>query len=155
MTKAELFEDIRALLREAPVATTLEPHRYRDDELVQYVRAALRHLRSIGVPTTTQLDSGVGAELTPQPSEQVGHLIALRVAAQLLNGDMIKKLNDGELGLFFRAGPDIVDTRDAVKAFKGAATGLEQEFSRLLMIVLSGTVDDGGSIFGQPSTSYE
>ena len=151
MTKSEIFEEVRTLLREPQTDTISDPWTYSDDDLVLQIRSALRHLKAKGVSTTTTVS--VEGVMDTEPSDAVGTLIALRVASVLLRGDMIRKLNSGELGMYFKAGPDIVDTKTVATNFKKIASEYEDEFEIMLVLALSET--SIGEVFGGPTLSQQ
>lgn len=153
MDRDELFEEIRTLLREPQTATVANPYRYTDLDLVPQIRSALRYLRTTGVPSDAVMDTT--GTLTTEPDETEGMLIAFRVAAMLLSGDLIKKLNDGELGVLFKAGPDTLDTKTATKSFETAAASYQQEFQKLLTIVLADVDGGTNNVFGSQNAVTE
>jgi hypothetical protein len=58
MVRADLFEHVRALLRDAQKNAGINaPQLYTDDDLVPQVRTALRHVLSLGVPTDAAMSS--------------------------------------------------------------------------------------------------
>lgn len=152
MGQDELYEEIRALLFEAQVDTVDKPWHYHDDELTFQVRSALRYLRAVGVSTDAEVD--VDGTFTTSPTETIGTLLAYIVASRLLNGDLIQKLLEGEIGIHFRAGRDVMDTKTAAHAFREKASQYKVEAEALMTIVL--TDADGGaeSIFGHGVTSW-
>lgn len=151
MTAAELFEEIRALLREPQLSTPGDPWEYQDDDLVVQVRSALRHIIAKGVLTDVAMSKdGV---LDPAPDEKVGMLLAYQVASALLSGDLTQMLLDGELGISFRSGPDQFDSKRAAITFKEIAGAYTDEADRLLTIVLSDQSGSGALVYGESTTS--
>lgn len=149
MGKAEIFEEIRTRLKEPQQEIGAEVWRYDDVELIRQVRSSLRTLRALGVNTDAVMsEEGV---LDPSPTDNVGMLIALDVCQRLLSGDLTQKLLDGEIGTYFRVGPDIIDTKTAMTAFQKHGQRLVDEFERLLVMVLADT-NDGTAFFGEPTT---
>lgn len=140
----ELFEEIRTLLREPQGRTVEAPYTYTNAELILSVRSALRHLRSVGIQTKGVLDTS--GTLEPALEEAVGVLVALYVAKNLLEGDMVSRLNSGELGMYFRTGPDVMDTRGSVPAFKEAAARYRERYEVMLTLVLTRGIE--GAVFG-------
>lgn len=146
MTVDELYEEIRAQLREAQEGAVAKPWRYGNADIVPQVRSALRHLRVLGVPLApTMTTAGV---LSEELTETQGLLVALRVVQRLLSGDLVQKLLDGELGVVYRSGADYVDTKTASMAFTSLATSVDEEFQRYLMIALANADGGSNSIFG-------
>lgn len=151
MTKAELIEEVRSLLNEAQLSTVEKPWHYTDVEFIPQIRSALRFLRTRGVATTGVMDKD-GTFSTEPSTEVEGALIALYVAEKLISGDLTQKLADGELGVIFKAGSDLIDTKVAAQSFSKAASGMADQFQTLLTIALSNA--DGGlnSVFGGTET---
>lgn len=152
MTKSELFEEIRNLLREPQINTVSQPWLYTDQELTLQVRSAIRHLSVLGVQSFTAVMTTDGA-LTSEPTAEQGLLIALYVVQRLLVGDLTNKLLQGDLGIYFRAGSDIIDSKTAAGEFQKAATGYKAEYERLLTMVLSDAIDVANSVFGDPDVT--
>ena len=149
MTKQELFEEVRTLLRDAQVAAVSSPYRYGDEDLTYQIRSALRWARTQGVVTDAAMSTE--GELAPEPSEPVGLLLAYRTAANLLQGDLISRLHSGELGMYFRAGDNIIDTKTAAGAFRFAAALFQNEVASLLFQLLS--ENNIGDVYGGPTLS--
>lgn len=149
MTKDDLFEDIRALLKQPQAFIIDEPWDYGDEDLIIHVRSALRHLRSRGV--TLEVDFSIDGELTGDLTESTGVLVSLYVAAYLLRGDLNNKVLNGSVGVVWRAGMDMLDTKTAAISLVQAAKDYERQYKELLMIVLSdaGTIE----VFGEPGTN--
>lgn len=150
MSLAEIYEEIRALLKDVQTATVDAPYTYSDDDLLYPLRSALRWARTKGVDTDADL--ALNGTLSPTPTETVGVLLSYRVASQLLRGDMISKLGTGELGLYFRAGDSIIDTKTAATVFRGAAKVYDDEVRLLLSQILSSDVSSA-AIFGDDTLS--
>lgn len=149
MDKDELYEEIRAMLREPLLSTTARPWRYTDDELLVQVKSAARQIRARGVTTTLEIASD--GSFTTDPEEMEGLLIAYLVAERLLSGDTMQKLLDGELGVLFKAGSDTIDTKGAVRSIEMGAKQYRTEFENLLTIALAngsagGTIWTGTSV---------
>lgn len=148
MTKAELFEHVRTLLRDAQSVISINPPQvYSDDELTLYVRSALRHVKALGVSTDTVM-STLGA-LAPDPTDSVGILLALRVVVSLLRGDMIHRVTTGQFGIVFSMGNDTIDTKTAAIQFKDSSDEFEEEFRTLMTIIMSAEIDKQ-DVFGGP-----
>jgi hypothetical protein len=154
MTKAELFEEIRVRLREPQVSSEEDPFLYTDDELVIHVRSALRWAR-VNRTISTDAEMAPDGTLLPEPSEEVGVLVALRVASQLLRSDMINRLNSGQMGIYFRAGDNIVDTKTVATNFKAAAQLYDAELESLVNVLLCDPTRSAGSFFGGSTPSFE
>lgn len=144
MTKDELLEEIRSRLREPQLQTVETPWEYREIDLVMEIRSALRYLRVIGVPVTATM-SPVGA-LGGTLDENVGIAIACWVSSRLFAGDLARKLGKGELGVYFRAGPDIIDTRNVNSFFAATADAYEGEFKKLVAIILASGAENQNAI---------
>ena len=149
MDKQELHEEIRAILREALIESSLKEWHYRVDELDAQIRSALRYLRTIGVDLGGAVMDTMGV-LDPEPEEDVGVLVSYFVAHRLLTGDLIQKLTDGELGIYWKEGLDVIDTRDQLRSMNKSAAEIHDRYNRILNIILTGQVDDGASVYGEP-----
>jgi hypothetical protein len=140
MTKAELFEQIRALLLEPQVSTVSNPWHFSDEEIVPQVRSAIRHLRVKGFLALAVMD--LDGQLTTEPDETEGMLISYFVAEKLLTGSLVQKLNAGELGVIFKAGSDLIDTKQAAKEFSSVAVEYGVQFDAFFIIAQANA--DGG-----------
>ncbi len=154
MTKAEMFEEIRTRLAEPQTATVEEPYTYDDTDLTYHVRSALRWVQQAKAITTTAVMSTLGV-LSPEPTDQVGYLVALRVASQLLRSDMISRLNAGDMGVYFRAGDNIIDTKTVAISFKAAASVYDLEIEHLVALILSDATIDTSTALGGSGYNYE
>jgi hypothetical protein len=149
MQTEELYEEIRALLREPLTSTPAAPWRYTDAEFVPQVRSVLRKLKAVGVTTSAEMNED--GDFTTAPDDTVGLLLAYGVASRLLTGDMTRKLQDGEMGTYWRAGPDILDTKDVAKLFANAAAKYDEEFRAMLTMILTDADGGANSYFGESS----
>lgn len=152
MTKAEVIEEIRALVREPQEATVDNPWNYAEAELITQVRSALRHLRVFGINVQGSIDEQ--GEFVSLPTESEGVMIALFVAERLISGDLIQKLLDGELGIYLNAGGDVIDTKTATTAFRDAAKNLRARLDGLTGVALATNPSPnmvGAALFGGPT----
>lgn len=145
MDKTEIYAEIRALLREPQAATTTNPWTYVDADLAPQVRSALRHLRVKGLTVTGVFDAT--GNFTTEATETEGMLISLFVAERLIVGDLMQKLNEGELGVIFKAGSDMIDTKQAATSFEKMASRYRTEFQTLLTIALASGADTTSGVF--------
>lgn len=152
MDQETLFEEIRTRLREAQEDCVSDPWIYDDEDLIVGVRSALRHLRSLGV--SLDLSMNMSGTFVTDPTETQGMLIALKVASDLLVGDLTKKLNKGELGVSFKSVMDTYSSTEASRAFQNSARAFERDFRTLLTIVLTNSADTASGVFGQQGTSF-
>jgi len=123
------------------------PWAYKDMDLVRHIRSLLRYLTVIGIGT-----SGVMATdgtFTTEPSDREGLLIAYGVASRLLRGDLLQKLQAGEMGVYFKAGADVIDSKQAGKTLESYATSYEEHFEVLLAILLAGEPEGGVFAYGE------
>jgi hypothetical protein len=154
MTKAELFEEIRTRLSEPQTATVENPYTYDDTELTYHVRSAIRWVQQAkGITTTAAM--ATNGTLSPEPTDQVGYLLALRVASQLLRSDMISRLTAGDMGVYFRAGDNIIDTKTVATSFKATASVYDAELEHLVAMILSGSDFDTSTALGGTGYNYE
>lgn len=147
MVKADLFEHVRALLRDAQQDLGIAPQVYTDDELILHVRSALRHVKAIGVVTDAAMTTlGV---LAPEPADDVGVLLALKIVITMLRGDMIQRVTSGEFGVLFSMGNDTIDTKTAAIQFKNTADDFEEDYRNLLTLILSDLIKTQ-DVYGGP-----
>jgi hypothetical protein len=149
MTRDELFEEIRTLLREPQLDSVSDPWTYSDEDLILQVRSTLRHLKAQGVTTTA--DMGTDGTMSADLTARHGALVSLHVATKLLRGDMIRKLNSGELGIYFKSGTDVVDTKTVANNFRDVSTKYDGEYEVLLLLSLNDI--NGAEVFGGPTLS--
>lgn len=146
MTRADIEEEIRAFLREAQAPTVEKPWNYTSADFTPQIRSALRHLGIAyqavlpgAAPTAVMAADG---SFTTEPGDSEGLLIAYFVAARLLNGDLVQKLMDGELGIIFKTGSDYMDTTQASRSFKEMADYAQLKYDALLVMTLA-NLDSG------------
>lgn len=150
MTKAEWLEEIRVLLHDAQVETVAQPWTYAEPDLLIQIRSALRSLRAKGVLTTAVVDAA--GEVTSEPTTDTEALcVAYIVAARLTQKDLVGKLRDGELGVLFKAGSDLIDTKQAARQFESVGSSYAAEAQRLLMLLIADADAGTESFFGEQS----
>lgn len=147
-----LLEEIRTRLSEAQEDTCTDPWMYTEEDLIMAIRSAIRHIRVIGV--TMLLDLDLSGAFDTDPSEIQGMLIATKVCADLLKGDLTNKLNRGELGVSVKSVLDSYSTTEAAKGFRDAAGKYMLDFDTLLTIVLANNADAASAVYGQQGTSF-
>lgn len=152
MDRDTLFEEIRTRLREVQEQTVTDVWLYQDEDLIMAVRSAIRQLRVIHVALEFDLD--LTGAFDTDPTETQGMLLALKVVADLLKGDLTKKLNNGELGVSVKSLLDSYSSTEGAKGFAKAAESYAEEFKTLLTIVLSDNVDTATGTFGTQGTSF-
>lgn len=148
-----LLEEIRTRLREAQEDTCTNPWLYQNEDLIKAIRSAIRHISVLGVPIPSDLD--LSGTFTVDPTEVQGMLIALKVSADLLKGDLANKLNSGELGISVRSVVDSFSTTEASKGMQGIAKAYLRDFDTLLTIVIVNSTDVASAVFGQQGTSFD
>lgn len=153
MDKDELFEEIRTRLREAQEDICTDPWLYSNEDLIKAVRSAIKHLRVIGV--TLILDMDLSGTFDTDPTETQGMLIALKVCADLLKGDLSHKLNEGSLGVSITSVMDTYNTNVGAVGLQSVAKAYKLEFNELLTIVLADATDTASAVFGQQGTSFD
>jgi hypothetical protein len=146
MTGAEVAQEIRSLLREPQLNTVSTPWTYDAGDLNVQIRSAFRYLRVLGVDPIATVDAD--GEFSEDIAENVGLLVAYYVAHRLVAGDLAQKLIDGELGVLFRTGTDIIDTKTASQSFKAVAAEYEFRFDTLLAMSLTDAEGGSSSVYG-------
>src|SRR5678809_120620 len=117
MTMDEVMEQVRSLLND-PLEVFIDAgvtQLYTDQDILDRVPSALRYLRSVGVLIEAVLSTD--AELDPEPTERQGVLLAARVASGLLRGELTRRLMNGNFGMVFQMGTDLIDTKTAAIQF--------------------------------------
>jgi hypothetical protein len=150
MTTAEIIEDIRSRLNEFQVNTVDRPWAYRTEEFTPHMRSAIRQLRALGVVVAPTMDeSGV---LSDELTDTIGVLVSIIATIRLVRGDLLTKLRDGELGVIFRTGADLIDTKTAATRMENAATELDRDIDTLLAVAMASaeqtTAGDGAFHYG-------
>lgn len=149
MTMDEVLEQIRSLLNDpldALVSADVS-QLYTDQDIFDRTPSALRYLRSIGVSITSEFDISTQV-LDPEPTERQGVLLACRIATGLLRGELTRRLLNGDFGLIFRMGNDLIDTKTAAIQFANVSKAIDDELTVLLIIELS----EETTIFGGPNS---
>jgi hypothetical protein len=140
----EVLEQIHTLLRDPSEPTSTFQALYDDTDLLWQMPSALRSLRALGVDIATLMTDE--DEFDVDPTERQGVLLALRVAAIMLRGELTRRVFSGAAGLLFRMGDDLIDTKTAAIEFGKMAASYDMEFNTLLTIELSGE----NEVFGGP-----
>jgi hypothetical protein len=150
MDKKELYEEIRALLLEPLSEVGADEWKFSEVELVRQVRSAIRRVRIAGIPIAQEMSEE--GELSEELTFDVGMLIAYSVVARLLRGYLTQQLLDGELGIMWRAGQDVIDTKTAGQGFQRKASEYELEYQGLLATIFANRDGGTNSVFGGPTT---
>ena len=147
-----LLEEIRTRLREAQEDTCTDPWTYTDEDLHLAIRSAIRHIKVLNV--TMNFDLDLSGTFDTDPTLVQGMLVALKVCADLLRGDLTRKLQRGELGVSVKSVLDSYSTTEASKSFRATAETHQAQFDALLTIVLADNADTSSGVFGQQGTSF-
>lgn len=152
MLLVEVIEEIRIKLREPQVATTGTAFLYDDYDLCLQLRSAIRNVRAKGIDpnVTISLDT---LTMVGDLSDDHGMLLALYVVASLLEGDLTKKLQDGEFGIYWKEESSVIDTKQAATVFAATAKTHRVAFEALLTGLLSDGTNAANSVFGGPELS--
>jgi hypothetical protein len=146
MIMDEVMEQVRSFLND-PLEIFVDSdvtQLYTDQDILDRVPSALRYLRSLGVSMDAVLT--IDAALDPEPTERQGVLLAARIAAALLRGELTRRLLNGDFGLTFRMGNDLIDTKTAAIKFADVSTNIDTEFQVLLVLELAAE----NEVFGGP-----
>lgn len=149
MTRADIEQEIRAILREATVSTVETPWNYTSDDFTPQIRSALRHLAAKGLSLVTVMADD--DTLSTEPEDAEGVLIALFVAHRLISGDLTQKLMDGELGVIFKTGSDYMDTTTAARQFAAVSADLASRLEIALAMMLADQDTGVNNVFGLQS----
>lgn len=133
------FDRVLELFRRKISETDLELSNLTDEELLEYIRDAAEELalrKVIGMDTLV-VDPDQGSAtygITPEPTTEQGHMLALKATSLLLREQYIGKVNRGELGHSWKSGLEEESTIGAEKAWKEAIKYHEQSLEELLLI---------------------
>jgi hypothetical protein len=110
---------------------------YSDRFLLTYAKSVNYHLNGIGVVTGVTVDE-LTVEITPEPTDIIGLLIASATAVWLVKDDMTDRLSKGELGVSFSSGATAITSTQAARSLAGEADKLAEWHNLLLNVYLSG-----------------
>jgi len=152
MSKPEVYEEIRSLLREPQTDSVADPWNYTDGEIGVQVTSGLRNLRTMGVISLNDVTFTIEGGFNRALSEAEGIMLCLFVAQRLLSGDLVQKLLEGELGIYLNAGGDVIDTKTATRTFRETADSYQHRFDGMVAVAtaLTPTLDPYAAIFGGP-----
>lgn len=136
LTTEEVLEVIRQRIGQAIAEIGGMAPTYPDDFLIRYVKSINFELIVFGVTTGVEVD--VNAVLiSPDPSVDIGMLLAYGVAADIIGSDLLDRLRNGELGISFTSGASAISTNQAGLYLKQYANSLDRSYNGLLTAYLS------------------
>lgn len=115
--------------------TDLTTSDYTDSELLEYMRDAkeLMELRKVAGMEELTINPTVET-ITPDPTMEQGHMLALKTAYLVLDDEYRNKLFRGALGLSWRSGLEQESTINAEKAWRQTLTNLDEELEILILV---------------------
>jgi hypothetical protein len=140
---AAILKEMRRRLGEVLVTLGEALPIYSDDFLLDYVAGAALHMNVMGFGDASYSVNLVDNTITPEPSDMDGILLSAMAVMDLVNGDTLKKVIEGELGVRFKTGMEELSTTEASKEIRKAAQDLKMWFMRLKTHKLSKTNDNG------------
>lgn len=133
------FDRVLTLFRRKISETDLEISNLTDEELLEYIRDAAEELalRKVAGMDGLTVDPDQGSStygITPEPTTEQGHMLALKAAILLLREVYIGKVNRGELGMSWKSGLEEESTIGSEKAWRDTVRNHEQSLEELLLI---------------------
>ena len=135
MTTEQVLKKIRRLLEEVDSSTSL----ITDEEILEAVGDARDYLELAKVPdfealavSTDPAEANYG--ITPEPTLQLGTILALKAASALLERTYWGKVNRGELGSSWASGLESESTLQAARSYETAFKGLDVQAEALIVI---------------------
>ena len=108
---------------------------YTDSELLEYIRDGQELMSVREFPTIAGLTvDPTTLTITPEPSLDQGHVLALKAAVLALTDTYNGKLSRGELGLSWKSGLEEESTINSEKAWKQSISDLAKELEELIII---------------------
>lgn len=135
MTTADVLTIVRQRVGMSLAEIGIDYPPYSDTFLLSYVKTANYHLNGIGVTTGVNVTT---SDITPEPTDIIGLLIASTTAMWLIRDDMLNKLKDGELGISFSSGATSITSIQAAKSLETSADKIEDWHNLLLNVYLGG-----------------
>lgn len=147
MTTDEVLDVVKEKISQAVLEVGGASPMYPDDFLLKSVKTANFMLTVLGVTTGVTVST---TAITPDPTIVIGMLLASAAAASLIEGDVLSRLRNGELGLSFSSGATSISTNQAAINLKGSSENLRAWYNLLLTAYLSG---DPNSVLGRNESS--
>jgi len=135
MTTPDLLTIVRQRVGMTLAEIGVELPPYSDTFLLGYAKTVNYYLNGIGVATGVTVTT---ADITPEPTNIIGLLLASATAMWLVRDDLLGKLGNGELGLSFSSGATSITSTQATKSLETSANKLEEWHNFLLTVYLSG-----------------
>jgi hypothetical protein len=131
--------DVLALLRR--IVGDVDETVSDDTELFTALQDAQQGLELKRMPgLNTLVVTPAASTITPDPTTEQGHLLALYAAIMLLDQSYRERLSRGELGTSWTSGLEGESTISAAKAYKDAIDRLRSELADLIAITLTAGV---------------
>ncbi len=140
MITPRVLRMLRRLLAESDLVLS----NLTDEEMLEFVLDAEEQLTLRDIPSWQTFTIGtdnaaVGYGISPEPTTQEGHMMALQAAIMMLDGAYRGRLFKGELGVSWRSGLESASTISAEKAYREALKGLELQLERLILLARAST----------------
>ena len=136
MTTDEVLEVVRQRIGQAVGEIGGNAPTYPDDFLIKYVKSTNFELLVYGVVTGVTVDT-IAVLITPDPTHDIGMLLAYGASADIIGSDLLDRLRNGELGISFTSGASAISTNQAGSYLKQYASGLHSAYDDLLAAYLS------------------
>lgn len=136
MTTQDVLDVVRQKIGQAVAEIGGNSIAYPDDFLIGYVKSTNLELTVLGVVTGVDV-STTTVLITPDPTVNIGMLLAYGAAASVIASDLIDRLRNGELGVSFTSGASSISTNQAGLFLKQSANALVSLYMSLLTVFLS------------------
>lgn len=143
MVVADILRQMRRSLGEVLVTLGLGTANYTDEYLLEYIEGAGLLLGVLGVTDSAFVVDVNAGTILPEPTTIDGLLLAARASADLVEGDLLASLINGDLGVSFKSGVDEINTTEAARVVKKELASLEQWYSQIKVLKLSKGVNVG------------
>jgi hypothetical protein len=143
MTMAEVLQAMRIQLGDALTPFGEAAPSYSDKVLAEFVRDAAQFCRATGIFSqdyTVEIPSAGPPTISPLPEMIDGLILGALSVENLLSGDLVTRARQGELGVRFETGMEVISTVEAGKHVAGAVNYARRRFRYLVTQKLSSTL---------------
>lgn len=140
MTGTDVLREVRRLLGEALVTLGDAAPVYSDAFIVEYLEGAALHGEAVSIFTDeflVSVDSDDAVIITPEPANIDGLLLAAIAVSQIVSGDFVGQVKEGELGVSFSTGLESISTIEASRKISEAVQRTADRVRYLTMQKLS------------------
>lgn len=108
----------------------------RHDVVVElaHVRRSLAVRKNVGFSDYTVTTADAQEAITPEPTDEIGTILAIGTAAALLRRTYAYRVDSGSLGISWSSGLEQESSISAEKAYKAMIDRLDSELEELILI---------------------